>query len=85
LLTWKRAEDGDGTILRLQETAGESSKIRIHSQFLTFERAWQCNLLEENNTELKIDSGDLIVPIKRFQVLTIRLRTTPYLKEAASK
>ena len=57
LLTWKRAEDGDGTILRLQETAGKSSEIKIHSQYLTFERAWRCDLLEENQAELKMNGG----------------------------
>ncbi len=77
LLTWKRAEDGDGTILRLQDTAGEASNIKIHSPFLTFERAWLCNLLEDKQTEITMQGGDLSVPIKPFQVLTLRLHTTP--------
>ena len=85
LLTWKLAEDGDGTILRLQEIAGQSSNIRIHSQFLAFDLAWQCSLLEENISELKAEAGDLNVPIKPFQVLTLRLRTMPHFKEAAAK
>ena len=81
LLTWKRAEDGDGTIMRLQDTGGQSSEIRIHSQFLTFERAWVCDLLEENQTELKTAAGDVSVPIRPFQVLTLRLRTAPHIRE----
>jgi alpha-mannosidase len=81
LLTWKRAEDGDGTILRLQDTAGEASDIRIHSPFLTFERAWLCDLLEENHAEIRIQGEDLSVPIKPFQVLTLRLRTTPRIRQ----
>jgi hypothetical protein len=81
LLTWKRAEDGDGTILRLQDTAGEASDIRIHSPFLTFERAWLCNLLEENHAEIRIQGEDLSVPIKPFQVLTLRLHTTPRIRQ----
>jgi hypothetical protein len=85
LLTWKRAEDGDGTILRLQDTAGEASNIRIHSPFLTFERAWLCNLLEDNNAEIKIQGEDLIVPIKPFQVLTLRLRTTSRIKQGGAR
>jgi len=64
LLTWKRAEDGAGTILRLQDTAGEVSNIRIHSPFFTFERAWLCNLLEDNQAEIKIQGEDLSVLIK---------------------
>jgi len=80
LLTWKRAEDGDGTIVRLQETSGRSSNIRIHSLYLTFDHAWLCNLLEENISELKTESGELSVPIQPFQVLTLRVHTTPHLK-----
>ncbi len=79
LLTWKRAEDGDGTILRLQGTMGGPSEVRIHSQYLTFEHAWLCDLLEENQSELKTEGSDLSVPIKPFQVLTLRLRTAPHI------
>jgi hypothetical protein len=77
LLTWKRAEDGDGTILRLQETAGESSDVRVHSKYLTFERVWLCDLLEENRVEIKTTRDNLSVPIRPFQVLTLRIRTSP--------
>jgi alpha-mannosidase len=75
LLTWKRAEDGDGTILRLQEAAGEASQVTIRSQYLAFERAWLCNLLEDNQVEVKTTDDGLGVPIRPFQVLTLRLRT----------
>jgi hypothetical protein len=81
LLTWKRAEDGDGTILRLQENLGESSDVRIHSQYLTFQRTWLCDLLEENRSELKTEDDKLNVPIKPFQVLTLRLRTVPHIPQ----
>jgi alpha-mannosidase len=80
LLTWKRAEDDDGTILRLQDTMGEASEVRIHSQYLTFEHAWLCDLLEENQSELKTEESDLSVPITPFQVLTLRLRTAPHIR-----
>ncbi len=36
LLTWKRAEDGDGTILRLQEFAGKAGEVAIRSRYLKF-------------------------------------------------
>jgi alpha-mannosidase len=85
LLTWKRAEDGDGTILRLQDTVGEPSEVRIHSQYLTFEHAWLCDLLEENQSEFKTEGGDLSVSIKAFQVLTLRLRTAPHTMRSDAK
>jgi alpha-mannosidase len=85
LLTWKRAEDGDGTILRLQEAAGEASDVRIHSPYLTVERAWLCDLLEDNQSELRTKGSDLSVPIRPFQVLTLRLRTTPHISQGDAK
>jgi hypothetical protein len=85
LLTWKRAEDGDGSILRLQDTAGETSKIRIHSQFLRFDQAWSCDVLENNQAEIKIEGEDLNIRIKPFQVLTLRVRTTPHTRQGESK
>ena len=85
LLTWKRAEDGDGTILRLQEAMGKASDVGIHSQYLTFEHAWLCDLLEENQSEIKTEGGDLRVPIKPFQVLTLRLHTGPHITPGDAK
>jgi hypothetical protein len=85
LLTWKRAEDGDGTILRLQDTAGEQANILIRSAFLKFEQAWLCNLLEDNQNETAIQGEDLRVSIKPFQVLTLRLHTTPRIRQGSAK
>jgi len=77
LLTWKKAEDGDGSILRLQEASGKTSQVTLHSPFLKFDHAWNCNVLEENQSELPIQGDTLGVSIKPFQVLTIRIRTIP--------
>jgi alpha-mannosidase len=85
LLAWKRAEDGDGTILRLQDTAGKQSDILIHSPFLRLERAWLCNSLEDTQNEIAIHNEDLRVSIKPFQVLTLRLHTTPRIQQGSAK
>jgi alpha-mannosidase len=75
LLTWKTAEDGDGSILRIQESAGKTSDVKIVSKLFSFEKAWLCNVLEDNQAELATAGGALSIPIKPFQVLTIRIRT----------
>jgi hypothetical protein len=75
VLTWKIAEDGKGTILRLQEAAGKAEEVRVSSSFIKFDKAWLCNVLEENQRELPLSQGELSVSIKPFQVLTIRLAT----------
>ena len=80
LLTWKPAEDGDGSILRIQESAGKPSDVEVRSKFLSFEKSWICNVLEDNQSELTMADDTLSIPIKPFQVLTIRVRTKPRLE-----
>ena len=81
LLTWKQAEDGDGSILRLQDASGEASQFSITSKYLNIAQAWSCNLLEENQSQLRTTSDGVSVSIKPFQVITLRLRTTPHLPQ----
>jgi alpha-mannosidase len=77
LLTWKPAEDGDGSILRIQESAGKSSNVGVRSKFLVFEKSWLCNVLEDNQSELTTGGDTLNIPIKPYQVITVRIRTKP--------
>ena len=77
LLDWKRAEDGNGTILRIQESGGKAGDIAIQSSYLQFVHAWSCDLLEDNQSELRVQGDTLNVSIKPFQVLTLRILTEP--------
>jgi alpha-mannosidase len=77
LLTWKMAEDGNGTILRLEEAVGESSQFMISSKYLKIDQAWSCNLLEENQASLPASAEGASASIRPFQVITIRLHTSP--------
>jgi hypothetical protein len=77
LLSWKQAEDGRGSILRLQDSSGDSSHVNISSKYLKFDQAWLCNLLEENQTQLRTSPEGVTVSVKPFQAITIRLRTSP--------
>ena len=76
VLTWKLAEDGDGTILRLQDTSGTSSQFSISSKYLKFDRAWLCDVTEEKKSDLRTSGDALLVSIKPFQVITIRVHTS---------
>lgn len=76
LLTWKQAEDGDGAILRLQESFGEATTAHLRSDYFTFDRAWLCSAVEDNESELPAAAGDLSVALKPFQVVTVRVRTS---------
>ncbi|MBS1850593.1 MAG: hypothetical protein JST79_06750 [Acidobacteria bacterium] len=75
--TWKMAEDGEGTILRLQETSGQATQVRIHSDYFKFRAAWIATALEEKVSGLSPNQGDLEVSLKPFQVLTVRVLSDP--------
>lgn len=83
--TWKLAEDGQGSILRLQETAGKPQSVGIRSAYLRMDQVWRCSLLEDNLQELnKIDRHSFEVEVKPFEIVTLRLRTRPDFPEGSS-
>jgi len=73
--TWKLAEDGDGTTLRLRETTGSPSRVRIHSDYLKFASAWLASALEDKISEIQPTDGDLEIALGPFQTVTLRVRT----------
>ena len=82
VITWKIAEDGHGTILRLEELAGNTSKVKIDSQFLGIREAWRCDGLEDSQTHLNTDGDALEMGIKPFEIVTLRLITQSRLAAA---
>jgi alpha-mannosidase len=76
LSTWKLAEDGDGSILRLQETSGGTAQVAVTSPFLSFSRAWDCSLVEDNRSEIPVSDGVIRTTLGPFEVKTIRVRTS---------
>jgi len=77
LTAWKLAEDGDGSILRVEDTAGKAASIRIGSQYLRFTRAWVCDALEDKLRELPVSSDGLHLSVPAFGVVTVRVETEP--------
>lgn len=77
LTTWKLAEDGDGSILRLEDTTGHAGPVRITSSLLRIAQAWRANVLEENQAALKIDANGVQVEVPAFGIVTLRIRTQP--------
>jgi hypothetical protein len=73
LLTLKRAEDGDGVIIRLIETEGQECTLTLNLPHLTVKKAWRTNLVEENQAELTCTEHSVTVPIKAFGISTIRI------------
>jgi len=77
LVTWKMAEDGSGTILRLEEVAGKSAGTRINSKYFRIAQAWRCSGLEDNQSEIATTSGGVEVSLRPFEIVTIRMTTQP--------
>ena len=70
--TIKRAEDGQGVIVRLFESQRRRGPFALSASFPVAE-AWRVNLLEEDQERLQVDGNEVRAAITPFQILTIRL------------
>jgi alpha-mannosidase len=62
MVAWKLAEDGKGTILRLQETAGKTTNTTIHLPHSAIHSANLCNAVEDKLQKLNISGNELSSP-----------------------
>jgi alpha-mannosidase len=69
------AEDGDGSIVRLEEIAGQDSKAQLRSSFFAIDDAWRCSGLEDNQDKLALVDGGVQLSLRPFEIVTLRLRT----------
>lgn len=77
LVTWKRAEDGNGTILRLKETAGQDESVVVTLPHGHVRSAQVCNAVEENLHDLPVAGEQLHLTFHPHQVLTVRVVAEP--------
>ena len=73
LITWKRAEDGNGSILRLQETSGTPADADIHFLKAGIKSAKLCSGVEANLKDLPVQGNAIHVSLKPFEVITVRV------------
>jgi len=76
LLTWKMAEDGDGTVMRFLETGGQASMVEVQAPYLDVESAWNSDALERKKSALATTGHGFTFPIQPFEILTVRLAGT---------
>jgi len=71
----KKAEDGDGIMVRLYETSGTHAGTTLHFGFEVVE-AWTTDLMENILTALPIDktSNTIALSFTPFEIITLRLR-----------
>jgi len=74
LLTLKEAEDGDGYVLRLFETEGRATTVRVTLPYLSVLHALETNLVEENQRVLPCDAHSTTVTLQPFGLRTLRVR-----------
>jgi len=70
--TIKRAEDGNGLIVRLYESQRRRGQVRLQLGF-KLGSAWRTNLLEENQAALTPDGNTLNLSVRPYEIVTLRL------------
>ena len=73
LVTWKMAEDGDGTIMRFLETGGQSSTVEVQATHFDVKSAWSSDALERKQSALATTEHGFSFPIKPFEIVTVRV------------
>jgi alpha-mannosidase len=68
----KRAEDSDAVVIRLYEAWGGTCRARFKTT-LPAKRAWLCDLLERERTEVELHGGELELELTPFKILTLKL------------
>jgi alpha-mannosidase len=71
--TVKEAEDGEGTVIRVYEYKNIRGKVRLTTA-LGFEKAYLCDMLENEICELPVVDGKIVCDIKGFEILTVKLK-----------
>jgi len=77
LLAFKAAEDGQGLVARVLETAGQESDGLLELPFLTVTSAREANAVEVPGRTLTSNGGSIHFHVKPHQVLTLRVATNP--------
>ena len=70
--TVKRAEDGNGIIVRLYESQRRRGPVTLSTNF-QLASAWRTNLLEQNQDELVVTDGRVSFSVHPYEILTLRL------------
>jgi len=58
--------------------------VGIRSAYLKMDQVWRCSLLEDNLQELKAERHGFQIEVKPFEIVTLRLRTSPDFPEGSS-
>lgn len=71
--TIKKAEDGDGYIMRMYETYNQQSNVDLKFGFEA-KQCVLCDLMENKIDTLRIRDNTVTLPIKPYEIITIKVR-----------
>ena len=71
--TIKRAEDGEGLIVRLYESQRKRGPVRVGFGF-PVGSAWVTDLLEDNVSALEVEGDSVRLELKPYQIVTLRVK-----------
>jgi len=70
--TVKRAEDGNGIMVRLYESQRRRGQVTLTTSF-ELAQVWRANLLEENQSALAPKGKSVNLSVRPYEILTLRL------------
>ena len=76
ITAFKQAEDGNGYIVRIRETGGESGSVSLECPARPITAAWLTNGVEENSRALPISKNKVELALKPYTFVTLRLSFT---------
>lgn len=82
-VTWKLAEDGRGSILRLEEISGQPATVHLRSDYVEIAEVWRCSALEDDQMPLRQSAAGVEIEMNPFEFITLRLVTHPRIAPAA--
>lgn len=71
--TVKKAEDGDGIIVRMYESFNKRTSTVIHTGF-DFEKVTLCDMMENDIKTIKTKERSIPITLKPFEIVTIKIR-----------
>ena len=80
LVTWKEAEDSDGTVLRFLEVGGQASTVDVQTPHLDVNSAWTSDAMERKQAALSTTAHGFSFSAKPYQIVTVRLAGTGNVK-----
>ncbi|MBQ7831383.1 MAG: alpha-mannosidase [Clostridia bacterium] len=72
--TVKGADKGAGIVLRMFEAFKETKEVALRFG-CDVKKAYICDMLENEETELVVENGRVVFPIKPFEIITLKVKT----------